>query len=331
MSIPFSRRDFARATLATAAAGVGPVVARAGRVIGANDRVRVGCIGVGYRGVQVLHSFAGQMDAEVVALCDVYEPYLNGHFDKIEPHFKSLGYIVPNRLPEFGRAVERHKDFRRILDNKNIDAVIIATPEHWHAVQTIMACEAGKDVYVEKPVSFAVREGRRMVEAARRTDRVVQVGTQRRSSKLYAQLADLVRSGAIGKVTVARAGLTNNMSPNGIGLVSDSDPPHGLDWDLWQGPRPERPFNLNVLPYKFRWWTHYSSQMAKRGRALLRRNPLVHRRNRSNRRHGVRRSLRGARLSHHSRHGRGHLRTRVGDAYHLQHLRGLWSAATAHG
>jgi predicted dehydrogenase len=265
MSGPFNRRDFARAALATAAAGVGPAVARAGRVIGANDRVRLGCIGVGYRGVQVLNTFAGQPDADVIALCDVYEPYLNGQFDKIEPHFKSLGYIVPSRLPDFGRAVERHKDFRRILDNKAIDAVIIATPEHWHAVQTIMACEAGKDVYVEKPVSFAVREGRRMVEAARRTDRVVQVGTQRRSSKLYAQLAEIVRSGAIGKVTVARAGLTNNMSPHGIGKVPDSNPPAGLDWDLWQGPRPERPFNLNVLPYKFRWWRHYSTQMANWG------------------------------------------------------------------
>ncbi len=162
--------------------------------------------------MQDLHAFLAHKDAEIVALCDVYEPYLNGQFDKIHPHFKELTYRVPSRLPDFGGPVERHKDFRRILDKKDVDAVIIATPDHWHAIQTIMACDAGKDVYIEKPLSLTVREGRRMVEAARRNNRVVQVGTQRRSSKLYAQLAELVQSGAIGKVTVARAGLTNNMS-----------------------------------------------------------------------------------------------------------------------
>ncbi len=238
-------------------------------MIGANDRVRIGCIGVGYRGVQVLNAFLTHKDAEIVALCDVYEPYLNGQFDKIHPHFKELTYRVPSKLPDFGGPVERHKDFRRILDKKDIDAVIIATPDHWHAVQTIMACDAGKDVYIEKPLSLTVREGRRMVQAARRNNRVVQVGTQRRSSKLYAQLAELVQSGAIGKVTVARAGLTDNMSPVGIGKVPDSAPPEGLDWDMWLGPRAERPFNLNILPYKFRWWNLYSSQMANWGAHYL--------------------------------------------------------------
>ncbi|MFI5457095.1 MAG: Gfo/Idh/MocA family protein [Isosphaerales bacterium] len=269
MSSPFSRRDFTKAALLGAAAGAAPTAARAGRVIGANDRVRIACIGVGYRGVQDLHAFLAQKDAQIVALCDVYEPYLNGQFDKIHPHFKELTHRVPSGLPDFGGPVERHKDFRRILDKKDVDAVIVATPDHWHAVQTIMACDAGKDVYVEKPLSLTVREGRRMVEAARRNNRVVQVGTQRRSSKLYAQLAGLVGSGAIGKVTVARAGLTDNMTPNGIGKVADSAPPEGLDWDLWLGPRPERPFNLNLLPYKFRWWNLYSSQMANWGAHFL--------------------------------------------------------------
>jgi predicted dehydrogenase len=269
MSSPFNRRDFTRAALAGAAAGAAPTAARAGRVIGANDRVRIALIGVGYRGVQDLHAFLAQKDAEIVALCDVYEPYLNGQFDKIHPHFKDLTYRVPSGLPDFKRPVERHTDFRRILDKKDVDAVIVATPDHWHAIQTIMACEAGKDVYVEKPLSITVREGRRMVDAARRNKRVVQVGTQRRSSKLYAQLAELVGSGAIGKVTVARAGLTNNMSPGGIGKVPDSAPPDGLNWDMWLGPRPDRPFNLNLLPYKFRWWSLYSSQMANWGAHFL--------------------------------------------------------------
>jgi len=265
MKSPFSRRDFSRVGLTGALVGPKRAMAREARVIGANDRVRIGCIGVGYRGVQVLNTFLTHKDAEIVALCDVYEPYLNGHFDKIHPHFKELTHRVPSRLPDFGGPVERHVDFRRILDKKDIDAVIIATPDHWHAIQTIMACDAGKDVYVEKPLSLTVKEGRRMVVAARRNHRVVQVGTQQRSSRLFAQLAELVQSGAIGKVTVARASLTNNMSPNGIGKVPDSAPPEGLNWDMWLGPRPEQPFNLNVLPYKFRWWNLYSSQMANWG------------------------------------------------------------------
>ena len=166
-----------------------PAVARAGRVIGANDRVRLGCIGVGYRGVQVLNAFGAHKDAQIVALCDVYEPYLNGQFDKIDPHFKKLGYSS-RALPDFGGPVERHKDFRRVLDHKDIDAVIIATPDHWHAIHDDHGLRRGKDVYAEKPLRFTIREGRRMVEAARRNDRVVQVGTQRRSSRLYAQLAE---------------------------------------------------------------------------------------------------------------------------------------------
>jgi predicted dehydrogenase len=269
MSTSFSRRDFTRAAVAGAAVATASTAARADRVLGANDRVRIGCVGVGYRGVQVLEAFVTQKDAEIAALCDVYEPYLSGDFDRIHPHFKKLGRLVPSHLPEFGGPVQRHKDFRHVLDRKDIDAVIIATPDHWHAVQTIMACDAGKDVYVEKPLSLTVREGRRMVAAARRNNRVVQVGTQRRSSQLYTQLADLVRSGAIGKVTSARAALTNNMAPHGIGKLPDCAPPEGLDWDMWLGPRAERPFNLNVLPYKFRWWQMYSSQMANWGAHYL--------------------------------------------------------------
>jgi predicted dehydrogenase len=189
--------------------------------------------------VRVLNTFVTQKDAEIVALCDVYEPYLNGQFDRIHPHFKELTHRVPSRLPDFGGSDERHRDFRRILDKKDIDAVINATPDHWHATQTIMACDAGKDVYVEKPLSLTVKEGRRMVVAARRNNRVVQVGTQRRSSKLFAQLAELVQTGAIGKLTVTRAGFTNNISPNGIGKLPDSAPPEGLNWDMWLGPRHE--------------------------------------------------------------------------------------------
>ncbi len=169
----------------------------------------------------------------------------------------------------------RVKDFRTILDRKDIDAVVIATPDHWHAIQTIAACKAGKDVYIEKPLSMTIVEGRAMVEAARRNDRVVQVGTHRRSSRMYADLAELVRSGAIGKVTVARAAFSSNMATAGIGHAPESEPPEGLDWDLWLGPRPARPFQATIMPYKFRWWSLYSSQIAQLGSSLLRRDPLA--------------------------------------------------------
>jgi len=143
--------------------------------------------------------------------------------------------------------------------------VVIATPDHWHAIQTVSACDAGKDVYVEKPLSITVREGRRMVEAARRNQRVVQVGTHRRSSQLYAQLAELTTSGKIGKITVSRAYRLSNMYPTGIGRAKSEAPPADLDWDMWLGPRPERPYQDNIAPYKFRWWQLYSSQMGNWG------------------------------------------------------------------
>ncbi len=152
-----------------------------------------------------------------------------------------------------------------MLDRNDMDAVVIATPDHWHAIQMIAACKAGKDVYVEKPLSMTIVEGRAMVEAARRYHRVVQVGTHRRSSRMYARLAELVRSGAIGKVTVARASFCSNMATAGIGHAPESEPPEGLDWDAWLGPRPMRPFQATIMPYKFRWWHLYSSQIANWG------------------------------------------------------------------
>ncbi|NQT51024.1 Gfo/Idh/MocA family oxidoreductase, partial [bacterium] len=160
---------------------------------------------------------------------------------------------------------ETCKDFRQVLGRKDIDAVVIGTPDHWHAIQTIDACDAGKDVYVEKPLSVTIKEGRRMVVAARRNQRVVQVGTHRRSSTLYHQMADYVRAGNIGKVSVGRAYRLSNMFPAGIGKMKLTDPPKELDWDLWLGPRPKQPYQANIAPYKFRWWHLYSSQVANWG------------------------------------------------------------------
>jgi predicted dehydrogenase len=166
-----SRREFAKRTVA---AGFATALGHM-RMLGANDRIRLGFIGVGNRGDQVLDAFLRSRDAEVVAICDLYPPYLDFASQKIGTH--------PSQF----------KDYRALLDMKDIDAVVISTPDHWHALQTIHACQAGKDVYVEKPLSLCVAEGRRMVEAARKYNRVTQVGLVRRSASVCKEAADLVR------------------------------------------------------------------------------------------------------------------------------------------
>jgi predicted dehydrogenase len=203
----------------------------------------------------------------VVALCDVYEPYLTRNRAEVAPEiFKSVGQgVVPKMEETFDGPLARFKDFRQLLEQKDIDAVIIATPDHWHAIQTMAAFDAGKDVYVEKPLTITIAEGRRMVQAQQRSGRIAQVGLHRRSSKLYSHLRDLVQQGRLGKVSVARAFRVSNMAPGGIGRYPDAPPPAGLDWDQWLGPRAARPFRYNIAPYKFRWWADYSSQMGNWG------------------------------------------------------------------
>ena len=281
----FNRRDFSKA------AGAASTLAPA-RVLGAGDQVRLGFIGVGNRGCQLLKAFLAHPDAKIVAICDVYATYLNAEYDKVDPRFASLGQPIP-RMPELPSDVARVKDFRTVLDRQNIDAVVIATPDHWHAIQTIAACKAGRDVYVEKPLSITIAEGHAMVEAARRHERIVQVGTHRRSSRMYLHLADLVRSGVLGKVTVARASYCSNMATQGIGHAPESDSPADLDWDFWLGPRPARPFQATILPNKFRWWQLYSSQVANWGVQLLRPDTLADRRARAGVGLGPRRQVRG--------------------------------------
>ena len=255
-----SRRRFIETgVLAAASASLGS------RAIAApSDRVRVGFIGVGNRGDQLLDGFAGQPDVEIAALCDVYDPYAQRDPASIHPRHKAMGRI-PRMRTAVPEAVPRVRDFRRLLERTDIDAVCIATPDHWHAVQTIQALQAGKDVYVEKPLTITLVEGRKMVEAQRRTGRVVQVGLNRRGSPLYQELVPLVRNGLIGKVTMARAYRIDNMHPHGIGRMKAEDPPPGFDWDFWLGPRANRPHQYNIAPYCFRWWKDYSSQMGNWG------------------------------------------------------------------
>lgn len=245
MSHEITRRNFTKSSVATAIGMAATQGARAQNAPSANDKIRLGFIGVGNRGGQLITAFMAHADMEIVAICDVYEPYLAKQKEVI------------------GGNVETYSDFRKIIDHPGIDAVVIATPDHWHAIMTIDACNAGKDVYCEKPLSITIHEGRKMVEAARRNKRIVQVGTHRRSSPLYHRLHKVMPQ--VGHVTVARSYRLSNMYPTGIGKSPHSEPPRDLNWDMWLGPRPERPYQDNIAPYNFRWWHLYSSQMGNWG------------------------------------------------------------------
>jgi len=236
-----SRRTFAKAAIAASAASYQ-------RIPGANDRVQLGFIGVGNRGDQDLTAFLEYADQQVTAVCDIRDDYMERAAEKTRTN--------PIRV----------HDYRKLLERKDIDAVVISTPDHWHALQTIDACNAGKDVYVEKPLSLTIVEGRRMVEAAKRTRRVVQVGINRRSSKICREAAEIVRSGGIGRVTAVRCDHVVNEWPLGIGDPPNETPPPGVDWDLYLGPAPRAPYNRNRAFYRFRWfWNQSGGQLTNNG------------------------------------------------------------------
>ena len=210
------------------------------RIFGANDRVRMGYIGLGNRGDQVHEAFLEHGDQQTVAVCDLRDDYMDFAIKK-------------------SRATPRkYADYHALLDAKDVDAVAIASPDHWHALMFVDACNAGKDVYVEKPLSLTVWEGRKMVEAAQRTKRVSQVGTQRRSTASLKEAAEFVRSGGIGHVTIAKSWHISNEFPVGIGNPPDTNPPDPKMWDAWLGPAPKVPYNQNRTFYKFRWFYNYS-------------------------------------------------------------------------
>ena len=251
MSLSMNRRDFVKtASAATLGASL------YNRVLGANERVNVAVIGCGRMGQHNISVQNGTGLAEVIAVCDVYEPNLR------------------EGQKRAARA-QAYRDFRHILDDKNIDAVVIATPDHWHALMTTLACEAGKDVFVEKPAYTHLFEGRRMVQVARRTGRIVQVGTMQRSSPVFQNVVKIVQSGALGKISLVRTWLVGNDYPNGIGAPADCPPPADLDWDMWLGPAPMRPFNWNRFGVGDRWstfryfWDYAGGMMTDWGVHLL--------------------------------------------------------------
>jgi predicted dehydrogenase len=248
-----NRRDFlqksisagaASFTLLNSKASMAQSAASADKVSGANDRIRVGLIGCGGQGRGDLRQMLRIKNVECVALCDVDD----------EQSARALK-MVQTDVSQNPALVTR--DFRKVLDQKGVDAVIIGTPDHWHALPTVMACQAGKDVYVEKPLSISIAEGRTMVEAARKYDRVVQMGTQQRSATHFKDAVEYVKSGQLGKIRMVRAWAYQDWMGN-IAKVPDSDPPPSVDYDFWLGPAEKRPFNKNRFHFNFRWYWDYS-------------------------------------------------------------------------
>jgi predicted dehydrogenase len=208
-----------------------------------SERVRVATIGVRNQGKLLAAGLASLGDVEVAALCDVDE--------SLRPAAERAVSEITGRAPRF------ESDFRRILDDRSIDAVVIATPDHWHAPMTLLACEAGKDVYVEKPVSHNVREGEQMIAAARRYGRVVQSGLQQRSGKHFQTAVEFLKSGRLGAVHLAKAWTVHRRKP--IGRKRDAAAPEGVNYDLWLGPAPLRPFNANRFHYNWHWFWDYGT------------------------------------------------------------------------
>jgi predicted dehydrogenase len=230
-----TRRKFLQATAAAAVVVPGSALGASARVQGANNRVRLAVLGTGTRGTMLAGFFARHQDCELVAGCDVDKTRLDQFLKALAPT---------------GAKLETYEDYKQILDRQDIDAVVVGTPDHWHGPMTVEACAAGKDVYVEKPVSNAIEPAWKMVEAARAHDRVVQVGLQQRQGQHFKEAAQLVQEGLLGKVThvVMQYGGAYTAAPE-----PSEAPPATLNWELFQGPAPRRPYK----PSRHRRWRTY--------------------------------------------------------------------------
>ena len=251
-----SRRSFletgARNAAGVAAGLVGISHAQASEC--PSETLRVGVIGIRNQGLKLARIFAAEPNVDVTAICDVDQSQFSKALSQLSELQKS--------------PVNTETDFRRILDSSEIDVVVIATPDHWHSIQTIMACQAGKDVYVEQPVSLSVREGETMKRAAKHYQRIVQTGLQERSGTHFQSAIRLVQSGQLGKVKLAKAWATHRRSP--IGFRNDSSSPDHLDYDMWLGPAPKQNFNANRYHQNWRWfWDYGSGELGQWGVHLL--------------------------------------------------------------
>ena len=271
-----NRREFLK--VGGLAVAVTPNILRAG----SRERVRMGFIGVGNRGTQLLHIFMKNPRVEVTALADVYDAYLRRDEAAFDPKFFEWG--LKGRVPSFhakdgslkpqeavlqerikAGTCKLYKDYKALLADPNVDAVCIATPDHWHAIMTIDAIRAGKDVYCEKPLTATIAEGRAMVNAQRNSDQVVAVGLNRRGNDAYRELKRTIDAGTYGTFRTGRAARVSNIFPNGLGKCPPSAPPKGFDWDAWLGPRAYRPYKYTTAPYFFRWHVDFSSQVGNWG------------------------------------------------------------------
>jgi predicted dehydrogenase len=237
------RREFLKHAGQGAAAATVLAWSGAAKARDANGRLVVAVIGPGGMGSHHVELLSKNKDVHLAYVCDVDETRLAAAAAMAEKHS--------------GAAPKAVKDLRRVLDDKSVDAVWIATPDHWHGPATILACDAGKHVYVEKPCAHNIREGRLMIEASRRNKVAVQVGTQSRSTAHVRKAMEKLHAGVIGDVLVSKA--WNSQMRRSIGHARPSDPPSTLDYDLWLGPAPEVPYQSNLLPGIWRWWYNFGA------------------------------------------------------------------------
>ncbi|MBN1341946.1 MAG: Gfo/Idh/MocA family oxidoreductase [Phycisphaerae bacterium] len=243
---PINRRRFLQGSAAaTVGLTAGATLTRTARGQSANDRVIIGCMGIGGRGSYLTQKFAQRAakvrDCEVAYVCDIDDGRLK----------RGVGLVEQAQ----GKAPKAVADFRKMLDDKDVDALVIATPDHWHALPVVWGAQAGKHSYVEKPASHSIWEGRKMVEASRKHKKVVQLGTQSRSCEYMRKCIEYIKSGKLGKVHMIKV---YNMiqKRSSFKAHGDCDPPKGFDWEKWLGPAPMRPFNPDRL--RWNWWWDYS-------------------------------------------------------------------------
>ena len=239
------------------AVGAGLALATpASRVLGANDDIRVAVVGVGGQGGGHMRYFHGCKGARLVAICDADENHLNN---------RAKGFEDKN-----GYKLRTYTDVRKLLDDKEIDAITSATPNHWHALVTVWACQAGKDVYIEKPASHEIWEGRKMVEAARKYNRIVQIGTQKRSSEAHPAAFEWIKEGHIGKIKWVRGFCYKRRGPGSNGVVHGTNGPNSLpdhvDYNLWCGPADMVPLHRTALHYVWHWmWNTGNGDIGNQG------------------------------------------------------------------
>ncbi len=214
-----------------------------GTVFGANERIRAGIIGMRSRGTYLMKAVSKVDGFEVGAICDVDRDVLEARAAEYQTNTN--------------KTVATYRDLRDLLAAGDIDAVFVAAPNHWHVLAAVWGCQAGKDVYVEKPMSHTIWEGRQLVAAAEQTGRIVQVGTQRRSEPQWQRLVERLKAGVIGDLYAARVIHYSTRPP--VPLHPDETPPDTLDWPLWQGPAPDKPFSKKYVHYDWHWFWHFGN------------------------------------------------------------------------